>query len=264
MDTWCSLNKGVLPLLAEDHQEASGQALALRWLRDSCAALKSLHINNLIHGDVSPRNLIVTGSELVLTDYDFVQKIGEQRRGPGTRLDRAPLSHPASPADDIFALAASFFHVLFDREPFLQADLQHKTKGLHWEGLLTEEYSGLTEFLKKATAPEPAQRFQSVDEAIRFLADIEKPSSEAYLGVTRVERDLLATLSEQPSHDGPVSPKSDAESEMSAMEPVPLITTSRSPQHVLWLKDVLQSYPGSRWETVKPGGWTACLRLRPT
>ena len=74
---------GVFPLLAEEQQEVSSEALALRWLRIICEALDVLHRNGLVHGDVSPRNMIVSGSDLVLTDYDFVGKIGEPHGSPG-------------------------------------------------------------------------------------------------------------------------------------------------------------------------------------
>ena len=36
-----------------------------------CEALDVLHGNGLVHGDISPRNIIVSGTDLVLTDYDF-------------------------------------------------------------------------------------------------------------------------------------------------------------------------------------------------
>ena len=81
---------GVFPLLAEEQQETSSEALALRWLRAMCEALDVLHRNGLIHGDISPRNMIVSGSDLVLTDYDFVGKIGEPIAAPGTVLYCSP------------------------------------------------------------------------------------------------------------------------------------------------------------------------------
>ena len=111
---------GVFPLLAEEQGEESGEALAVRWLGTMCEALDVLHRNGLVHGDVSPRNMIVSGNDLVLTDYDFVRKVGEDGAAPGTVLYCAPSSGtgPAAPADDVYALAAGFFHVLFGREPF--------------------------------------------------------------------------------------------------------------------------------------------------
>jgi serine/threonine protein kinase len=81
---------GVFPLLAEEQQETSGEALALRWLRLVCEALAVLHRNGLVHGDISPRNLIVCGADLVLTDYDFVAKIGEAVSNPATVLYSSP------------------------------------------------------------------------------------------------------------------------------------------------------------------------------
>jgi DNA-binding helix-hairpin-helix protein with protein kinase domain len=94
--------------------------LLLRWLRDLCDALWALHQVGLVHGDVSPRNIIVQGGEVVLTDYDTVSEAGA----------RCAAAIPCMPAtvsravrrsrrtDDLFALAASFFHVLFDKDPF--------------------------------------------------------------------------------------------------------------------------------------------------
>ncbi|MCC8993872.1 MAG: hypothetical protein LM550_09345 [Candidatus Contendobacter sp.] len=46
------------------------EALALRWLLELCAGLGELHQHGLAHGDVSPRNIIVQGGTVVLTDYD--------------------------------------------------------------------------------------------------------------------------------------------------------------------------------------------------
>jgi serine/threonine protein kinase len=214
---------GVFPLLAEDQQELSSQDLALRWLRDSCAALNVLHSNGLIHGDVSPRNLIVAGSELVLTDYDFVQKIGKKRRGLGTLLYSAPSRHPqrpASPSDDIFALAASFFHVLFEREPFDVKDIQEKAKGLNWRGVSSEEYPHLRTFFDKATHPNPAEHFESVNEVLTLLADASERGAAAVSETEVAQKTDVLSPQEQP--------------------------LEMREEHVPWLRFVLQSYPGSR------------------
>lgn len=129
----------VFPLLAEEQGEVSGEALALRWLRDMCDALDVLHRSGLVHGDVSPANMIVSGQDLVLTDYDFVTKLGEKRPAPGTVLYCAPSvpdGGPAQRCDDIYALAASFFHLLFEREPFRYDGAIAKERGLNVLGAL--------------------------------------------------------------------------------------------------------------------------------
>ena len=208
---------GVFPLLAEEQDEASGEALAVRWLGTMCEALDVLHRNGLVHGDVSPRNMIVSGDELVLTDYDFVRKVGEGGAAPGTVLYCAPSSGtgPAAPADDVYALAASFFHVLFDREPFrYDADLA-KERGLRWEGIDRAEYPAVAEFLDRAAHPDANRRFGSVREALEAL----RP------------------------------PKPAATVEVPADTPAPDAgaAAERRERSVPWLRSLLQSYPGSRY-----------------
>jgi serine/threonine protein kinase len=163
---------GIFPLLAEEQQESSSEALALRWLRTMCEALDVLHRSGLVHGDISPRNMIVSGSDLVLTDYDFVAKIGERVTAPGTVLYCSPSyqdNRAASPSDDIYALAASFFHVVFEKEPFQYSGAQARERGLNWEGVDRAEYSILAAFLNKATHPDPEQRFGSAADTLAAL-----------------------------------------------------------------------------------------------
>jgi serine/threonine protein kinase len=163
---------GVFSLLAEEQQEPSSEALSLRWLRVICEALDVLHRNGLVHGDVSPRNLILSGGDLVLTDYDFVEKIGEPLSAPGTVLYCSPSYHDrrlASPSDDIYALAASFFHVIFEKEPFQHGGAQAKERGLNWDGIDCAEWPTLSAFLSKATHRDPNQRFDSVADALTAL-----------------------------------------------------------------------------------------------
>lgn len=213
---------GVFALLAEEQQENSSEALALRWLHVACEALEVLHRNGLIHGDVSPRNMIVSGDDIVLTDYDFVEKIGQPITSPGTVLYSSPSCHnklPASPSDDIFALAASFFHVIFEKEPFMHGGSRAKERGLNWEGLNCEEFSTLASFLHKATHPIPEQRFASVAEAIQTLNELKL--READVGT------------------GPTAPSEQGQEDAAKAE--------LREESVEWLLSLLQSYPGSRW-----------------
>jgi hypothetical protein len=221
---------GVFPLLAEEQQETSSEALALGWLRIICEALDVLHRNGLIHGDVSPRNLIVSGSDLVLTDYDFVRKIGEPMAAPGTVLYCSPSyqeKRPASPSDDIYALAASFFHVIFEKEPFHYGGGLDKKRGLNWEGVNREEYPTLVAFLGKATHPNPQLRFAHEAEALAALK-MQEPKETS----TPVE----AGEPKQPELAAAVDPTEQRGSQPELRE-----------QRVEWLLALLQSYPGSRW-----------------
>ena len=222
---------GLLPILAEDFQEGSDEALALRWLRTACQALDVLHRNGLVHGDVSPRNMIVSGGELVLTDYDFVGKINEPVVAPGTVLYCSPSSlegRPASPSDDLYALAASFFQVLFEKEPFQYGGALAKKRGLNWEGAERDGYPTVAAFLNQATAPDPEQRFATVADA---LAVLNPPPSAEIRPEDAVKPETGETIPPEP--DIPTDTRAERK--------------ERYENEVDWLKSLLQSYPGSRY-----------------
>jgi len=225
---------GVFPLLAEDQDEPSAEALAIRWLRLSCEALDVLHRNGLTHGDVSPRNMIVSGTTLVLTDYDFVTRIGEVAATAGTMNYCSPerqQEQPASPTDDLFALAASFFHVLFETEPFRYGGELVKDRGLNWNAIDRAEYAIVAEVLDKATHADPAQRFTSTTEMLKALCqkgNVEQDGKNSDLATETAEDEPAESVAEPTSTDG------DGQIQLSE-------------QHVDWLKSLLQSYPGSRW-----------------
>lgn len=222
---------GVFPLLAEEQDEASSEALALRWLTTMCDALDVLHRNGLVHGDVSPGNMIVSGSDLVLTDYDFVGKIGQETSDSGTRIYCSPSREEdrvASPADDFYALAASLFHVIFEKEPFRYAGDVAKERGLNWDGVERAEYATLADFLDRATHRDADRRFASAREAL----DAIRVSSPA---------------------DVPYVPSTEAGQVRSWESPADSVTDTRSntkierrEEDVEWLRSLLQSYPGSQ------------------
>ena len=196
---------GLLRELADDQGEATDEALVLRWLRTACEALGELHRNGLVHGDISPRNLILSGNDLVLTDYDCVGKTDEAISVPGTILYCSPsyvAALPAAASDDFYALAATMFQVLFAREPFRYADEIAKDRGLNWDGLDRGTYPVLAQFLDQATHPAPERRFASASDA-------------------------LLALSTTPRH------------------PRPAPQPQRRENEVAWLSALLQSYPGS-------------------
>lgn len=214
----------VYPLLAEDQQEPSGEALALRWLRLVLNGLDRLHQNGLIHGDVSPRNLIVSENDLVLTDYDFAVKIGEDLAGAGTAMYCSPSYQdklPAAPSDDIYALAATFFHVIFGKEPFRYGGELDKSRGLNWEGIEREDYPTLAPFLDKATRPDRGGRCSTITEALDALT----PSDFAETADNKRDDEEVVPDKDQP----------------------PPEQQERREQRVGWLRSLLQSYPGSHW-----------------
>ena len=216
---------GLLQELAEDQGDESEEELAIRWLRAACEALGELHRNGLVHGDVSPRNLILSGGEVVLTDFDCVGKIGEQAAAPGTVMYGSP-SHadrqPATPSDDFYALAASMFRVLFARDPFSYEGARDKARGLNWDSMERNDYPVLAPFLDRATAADRERRFTDAAAALRGL------QAAAVSGSESIADPWGAAAGNEP----PPTP--------------PVVGTERSENEVPWLRDLLQSYPGSR------------------
>jgi len=152
-----------------DRCEAETRCQAtLTWFRDLCSGLACLHRAGLVHGDVSPRNIIVDSDRVTLTDFDLVAVPGFIPTAPGTIAYCAPMVESRErivASDDVYALAAALFGALFEREPFEHNGVRAKSRGLNWEGIDRESWSGLAELLDKATHPDPQQRFADAIEA---------------------------------------------------------------------------------------------------
>ena len=168
---------------------ASGrpESIALKWLVDLCEALRRLHGSNLVHGDVSPRNVLVCNDSPVLTDFDLVTTSGKSPLSPGTPQYCSPTRQqggPATPSDDVYALASTFLHVLHGRPPFASPSAEGRQLGLDSSGADDDRFPAVTRFLKKATDPDSGNRFRNADEALRFLRRMEAGHE---LGATQAE-----------------------------------------------------------------------------
>ncbi|MDE2125236.1 MAG: NERD domain-containing protein [Armatimonadetes bacterium] len=203
---------GVLPIHLEDLGESSVEESVLRWACDLCEGLSRLHQAGLAHGDVSPRNIIVNGGSVTLTDYDLVAESGSRPLG-GTAAYCAPNVETRvslTLSDDLFALTASLFHALFDRRPFDYDGVSQKGRGLNWEGIVRDDWPRLSNFFDRATDPDPAHRFSDARDALAFLRALTVPTSR-----------------------NPHIP--------TTADPTQVWTE----QHVPWLGQLLQGYPGS-------------------
>ena len=207
---------GVLPLAAEEAGDDSVEALLLRWATDVCNSLAVLHSQGLVHGDVSPRNLIHHRGGLTLTDYDLVTPIGRSSWGAGALLYCSPEAQrrePLRPADDLFALGATLFQVAFDRPAFPSPHgAIDKSKGLDWHPGDRDPVPKFAQFLDRATELDPQRRFKDAQEAIAFLNALVQPPVDPFVVPPPVREPAL---------------------------------TQRTDQHVDWLDSLLRIYPGA-------------------
>ena len=221
---------GMLPLLAREH-DMEAQELAARWLQSMCEAIDVLHRNGLVHGDASPRNMIVSGEDLVLTDYDCVARIGEAAASKESALSCSPFresGEPASPAHDVQALAAGFFRILFDREPFARDGGAVRKGELDWNLRRRNAFPALADFLDRAAGTGSRVSFPSAGaalEALRIAVSAGRPTQAV---VAEGSHPASAPL----VPGGPRQPGAHA--------------SERQPNEVPWLGQLLESYPGSR------------------
>lgn len=219
-----SLRGGTLTPYAELFASADSntpEALLLRWAEDLCAALDVLHAQGWVHGDISPSNILVDDDRLTLIDYDLAGPAGAVARGPGTAPYASPsrrASQPAQASDDLFALAASFFHVLTDRPPFLFNGVRRDDAGLAWTDADRAGAPRLAAFLDRATHPDPLRRFATAADALRAL---------------RTVRDMAGLQGEAEE----------------ARLPEPL-----RPNVVARVSEILRAYPGSRFGNAETRG----------
>jgi len=163
---------GELAHASAARQQTSSESVALKWIREICEALEQLHENGLVHGDVSLQNIIVSEGSPVLTDYDLVTKSGETALSPGTPLYCSPSrleAQPATPSDDVYALAAAFFHLLCGVEPFKGTNAAAKRRGLDWSSTDRNRFPLVASFLDKSTNPNPDMRFRDATDALKGL-----------------------------------------------------------------------------------------------
>ena len=221
--------KGVLSIHSEDLGEVSTEDMLLRWLSGLTDGLAALHTQGLVHGDVSPRNILVQQGMVVLTDYDTVAGIDEQPTGglhgnPFYSSRTREKGYPYAASDDIFSLAASFFHVLFERDPFERGTVRDKGLGLNWADVDTSGYERLQVFLDQATSPVAGERLDDASAAHTLLRQLMDTPKGRNFTLTVDESNLMTVDIDEETH-GPLPP---------------------GPHQAPWLSNLLTTYPGSR------------------
>lgn len=214
--------RGEIPLYAE-MVEYEPEELILHWMESILSALGRLHQAKLTHGDVSGKNLIVNQAEITLIDYDLVCTLGENPISPGTLSYSPPGAGVVARAShDVYALAATLFHAVFNREPFFHGGAIRKELGVNWIDLPRDLWWRFAQMVDYATYPDEDRRPQDALAALAKLKQIRQVSPPE-------TTHPITTPPEQP----PAVPLLPSEPEFADRE-------------VPWLKTILRVYPG-RW-----------------
>jgi serine/threonine-protein kinase len=164
---------------ALDPQEALAYAIEV------ARGLTVAHARNMVHRDIKPQNVLIDSEgRAKLTDFGISRQLEQDGmtatgRVLGTTDYVAPeqaMGHPVDPRSDIYSLGVVLYEMLIGQVPF-HADSQVGVAMKHVNEELPDVQSRRPEVsaaaalvVERATAKEPAERYQDVGEMIDDLS----------------------------------------------------------------------------------------------
>ncbi len=151
-------------------------------LRGALMGLDYAHQRQLVHGDVSPGNLIVDRSGTTkLIDFGLAAPTGETGVSgtPAYLSPEAASAQPLLPASDVYSAAAVLFQLLAGRPVFARPDAVSVVRAHREEVAPALEGHGpeLEGLVARALAKDPAAR---PADAGAFLGELERAAAERY------------------------------------------------------------------------------------
>jgi serine/threonine protein kinase len=187
-----------------------------------CQSLKYLALHNIVHRDIKPANIMVTKDGTVkLGDFGFIQSVWDaELMQEGTTIGTPDYISPEQARgernldvrSDIYSLGASLFHMLTSKTLFSgscsKVMRDHiETEPPNLEDLRKDLPKDLMRIMRKMTAKQPIDRYQSPDEVIKDLEmlriDVASgqgalPSSRSQiLNVITAEKERIASLEDE-------------------------------------------------------------------
>ena len=103
-------------------------AAAVGWASEACEAIQYVNEQQVVHGDVKQRNLILGPNGIVLTDFGIASRLdsgNETTAHAGTPGFMAPevfAGDPVSPASDVYGIAATLWTLIMGSPPVYGED----------------------------------------------------------------------------------------------------------------------------------------------
>jgi serine/threonine protein kinase len=203
--------------------------------------LTELHAAGLIHGDISPRNILLDQMTPTLIDFDLVAEIDAPAMGVGTAPYAAPwceLPRTAHPCDDFFALGATLFRAMTAEEPFRHDGKIDLAKGLAWPDEQRFLFPNFVALLDTLCGVQVQQKNVTSTAEIKDLHDLlVKDTRSAATPTTKVR-----------SSSDPIEPN------LTVLKQPTEVRLQRTKGSVERVRQILSTYPGSRFGNAETRG----------
>ena len=174
---WESLNSTVVTSGRERPRLKPGVAIAV--VRECLNGLAALHRNNIVHGDIKPSNIMLkrTGNVKII-DIGSAFEIDDEPTGHPCTPAYAPpevlLGSQGTPQSDLASLGYVLLEMISGAQPYTNISYPELVEARKHilnrlpQLLPTEEFAyiePLTVLIRKLVHPDPAERFQSAEDA---------------------------------------------------------------------------------------------------
>jgi len=168
---------------------------AIDYTRQVLAALNAAHLHGIIHRDVTPANIIVTPEGVIkLTDFGLAKAPAQVRFTQSGRLMGSPYFmspeqvRGVSALDartDLYSLGAVVYEMVTGKKPFEGEDAftimraQVESRPVPPVEIAPSVPAALNTIILKALEKDPWERFQTADEFLAALLQVEGSAGEA-------------------------------------------------------------------------------------
>jgi serine/threonine protein kinase, bacterial len=230
-----------------ERQLVFGAGEVLLLLRQLLPVLAVLHSQELVHGDLSPANLLRRDSDGLPVLLDFGLVAGTAAATPGyAPPERARVAEP-EPWMDLHALGVVALVLLSGEEPARLLD--PVTMAWRWPAALTAE-PALQAQIGRLLERQPGERFASASQALAAFQAIPMPESTG--PVPRADR-TVALVPPPPPAPAPAAPEVPVEPALELPQPVQLPPTPPAA--------ALRSRLEEREEVAEGGVWPVVIAL---
>ncbi len=154
----------------------------LRYMRQICEAMAYAHSIGIVHRDIKPANLMLDENENVkVTDFGIAKMVEQSEVGStmagaiiGTPLYMSPEQVKGQTVDhraDIYSMGIVFYELVNGHPPFMEGDLAYQHLFVEPKPL-TNVSPELAEIIMKCLAKEKEKRWQSAEEMLRALDNL--------------------------------------------------------------------------------------------